>query len=88
MGKPTAAGGCMYVCLCTGVTSDQIQEAINNGASNAAEITALTGAGSNCGSCLTTVIAMMLEARPMVIETAIESSHVEPVFSVPILTAA
>jgi len=43
MGKPTTAGGCMYVCLCTGVTSDQIQEAINNGANSAAEITALTG---------------------------------------------
>lgn len=74
----------MYVCLCTGVTSDQIQEAINNGAKSAAEITALTGAGSNCGSCLTTVISMMLEAQPV----TIESSHVEPVFSLPILTAA
>lgn len=74
----------MYVCLCTGVTSDQIQEAINNGANSAAEITALTGAGSNCGSCLTTVIAMMLEAQPV----AIEISHVEPIFSLPILTAA
>lgn len=78
----------MYVCLCTGVTSEQIQEAINNGANSAAEITALTGAGSNCGSCLTTVIAMMLEAQPLAIETVIESSHVEPVFALPILTAA
>jgi len=31
---------------------------------------------------------MMLEAQPVAIETAIESSHVEPVFSLPILTAA
>jgi bacterioferritin-associated ferredoxin len=85
MGKPTTAGGCMYVCLCTGVTSDQIQEAINNGANSAAEITALTGAGSNCGSCLTTVIAMMLEAQPA---KEIEVSHVQTGFPLPILSAA
>lgn len=74
----------MYVCLCTGVTSDQIQEAINNGATNAAEITAATGAGSSCGSCLTTVIAMMLESQ----STPIETGSVQSGFALPILAAA
>lgn len=79
----------MYVCLCTGVTSDQIQEAIGKGASSAAEITALTGAGSNCGSCLTTVVAMMLEAHATVVVQTVAHSPVQaPEFSLPILSAA
>lgn len=78
----------MYVCLCTGVTSDQIQEAINNGATNAAEITAATGAGSSCGSCLNTVIAMMLESQSRSLENVIETVSVQPGFALPILAAA
>lgn len=80
----------MYVCLCTGVTSDQIQEAIRNGARTAAEITATTGAGSNCGSCLNTVIALML--KEVSVETGLVSEPLPVpsagVFPLPMLSAA
>lgn len=86
----------MYVCLCTGVTSAQIEEAITQGATTAAQITALTGAGSNCGSCLNTVVAMMLKSNAdsqilvqqeeILLEVNLPAPT--PVFSLPMLSAA
>lgn len=77
----------MYVCLCTGVTSHQIEEAIRNGAKTAEEITMQTGAGSNCGSCLNSVVAMVVSAQ----EQAIVSNEVVvsiQTVNLPILIAA
>lgn len=42
----------MYVCLCNGVTERQIREVAEAGCRSVAELTMRTGAGANCGSCL------------------------------------
>lgn len=42
----------MYVCLCHGVTEDQILHAVDAGARCARSIAEKTAAGSGCGSCL------------------------------------
>jgi bacterioferritin-associated ferredoxin len=57
----------MYVCLCLGVTDHEIRETIAEGASSADEVMYCTGAGSRCGSCRSTVAAIVAdaeEARP------------------------
>jgi bacterioferritin-associated ferredoxin len=45
----------MFVCLCTGVTSHAVSEAVSNGASTSKEVAAVCGAGSDCGRCKRTV---------------------------------
>ncbi len=41
----------MYVCICNGITDRVIREAASQGVRDLAELTALTGCGSVCGSC-------------------------------------
>lgn len=41
----------MYVCICMGVTTSQIQECCQKGAKSVDDITEQTGAGSCCGGC-------------------------------------
>ena len=42
----------MYICLCNGVTDRTIRESVRSGVSTLQELTAKTGCGSCCGSCL------------------------------------
>jgi bacterioferritin-associated ferredoxin len=49
----------MFVCLCTGVTSHVVNEAVANGASTSKEVAAACGAGSDCGRCRHTVRAII-----------------------------
>jgi bacterioferritin-associated ferredoxin len=44
--------GAMYVCICNGVTEQQVREAADLGCASVAELTMRTGAGANCGSCI------------------------------------
>jgi bacterioferritin-associated ferredoxin len=53
----------MYVCLCNGVTDHQIREAAEAGCESMAELTMRTGAGANCGSCVSMAEATLHEAR-------------------------
>ena len=53
----------MYVCLCHGVTEQQIREVAQAGCRSVSELTMRTGAGSCCGSCLDTAAALMDEAQ-------------------------
>ncbi|MFT3766231.1 MAG: (2Fe-2S)-binding protein [Minicystis sp.] len=53
----------MYVCLCLGVTDQDIQETIAQGACSAEEVMYCTGAGTRCGSCRQTVAAIVEEAQ-------------------------
>jgi len=41
----------VYVCLCYGITDRTIREAAQSGAQSLAELSAMTGCGSSCGSC-------------------------------------
>jgi bacterioferritin-associated ferredoxin len=52
----------MYVCLCTGATTQAVEEAIARGAKSTKEIAADCGAGSVCGRCRLTVRRMLAVA--------------------------
>ena len=49
----------MFVCLCIGVTSHMVTEAVAKGASTSKEVAAACGAGSDCGRCKRTVRAII-----------------------------
>ena len=42
----------MYVCICNGVTEQQVRDAAEAGCTSVPELTLRTGAGANCGSCV------------------------------------
>ena len=52
----------MYVCLCTGVTSQQVIDAARAGASTTKQIGELTGAGTVCGRCRNNIRALIARA--------------------------
>jgi bacterioferritin-associated ferredoxin len=41
----------MYVCLCHGITEQQIRDAVCEGVSTVCELGARLGVGSGCGCC-------------------------------------
>lgn len=45
----------MYVCLCTGATSQAVGAAIAGGAATCKQVAAACGAGIDCGRCRPTV---------------------------------
>jgi bacterioferritin-associated ferredoxin len=49
----------MFVCLCTGVTSEAIKDLVANGAVSTKEIAQACGAGMECGRCRRTVRAII-----------------------------
>lgn len=51
----------MLVCHCCKVTDKQIADAVANGARTLEEITLATGAGSDCGGCIETLIAHLAQ---------------------------
>ena len=53
----------MYVCICNGVTEQQVRDAADMGCTSVAELTMRTGAGANCGSCLGLAAEILDELR-------------------------
>jgi bacterioferritin-associated ferredoxin len=49
----------MFVCLCTGVTSQVVSDLVAAGATTSKEIADACGAGSDCGRCRRTVRAII-----------------------------
>lgn len=49
----------MYVCLCAGVTDRDIRESIAQGAASLEEVAYCTGAGTCCGSCISSIAALV-----------------------------
>jgi bacterioferritin-associated ferredoxin len=49
----------MYVCLCLGVTSQDVIDSIHAGAATTKMVVAQTGAGSQCGRCRRNIRAMV-----------------------------
>jgi bacterioferritin-associated ferredoxin len=45
----------MFVCLCNGITSQVVDDAIADGASTTNQIAAVCGAGAECGRCRRTL---------------------------------
>ncbi len=52
----------MYVCICTGITEKQIQDAVNSRSSNnPKDILKTLGVGSDCGTCVEDAVKSVLE---------------------------
>ena len=49
----------MYVCICMAVTEKDIRDAAASGFTSANEVMEKTGAGSRCGTCRSTVAAIL-----------------------------
>ncbi len=49
----------MYVCLCAGVTSQQVIDAVEAGASTTKQVGERTGAGTVCGRCKNNIRALI-----------------------------
>jgi bacterioferritin-associated ferredoxin len=49
----------MYVCLCLGITTETVRDAIEGGASTSRQVASACGAGSQCGRCRGTVRAII-----------------------------
>lgn len=41
----------MYVCLCRGITDNQIRQAINEGCASYGDVRSSLGIGTQCGKC-------------------------------------
>jgi bacterioferritin-associated ferredoxin len=54
----------MYVCLCNGITDRDIRQTIADGASSVEEVMYITGAATRCGSCMSTIAAMVEQEAP------------------------
>jgi bacterioferritin-associated ferredoxin len=52
------------VCLCNGVTSHMVAEAIAAGASTTNDVAEACGAGADCGRCRRTVRAILASSSP------------------------
>ena len=53
----------MYVCLCHGVTDRRIREAAVAGARDLADLSAMTGCATGCGSCAQLATELLAEHR-------------------------
>ena len=53
----------MYVCICNGVTEQQVRDAADAGCASVAELTMRTGAGASCGTCLNLLAEMIDEVQ-------------------------
>ena len=54
----------MYICLCLGVTSTIVEQAIHEGARSTKQVAAACGAGSVCGRCRHNVRDLLDAAAP------------------------
>ncbi len=54
----------MFVCLCNGVTSHTVAEAVAAGASTTNDVAQACGAGADCGRCRRTVQALLRSSDP------------------------
>ncbi len=52
----------MYVCICHAVTDCHIDAAIADGAASEDDVSAVTGAGTGCGGCLTRICERLAQA--------------------------
>jgi bacterioferritin-associated ferredoxin len=54
----------MFVCLCNGVTSQTVADAVAAGASTTKDVAQACGAGADCGRCRRTVQAILRSSSP------------------------
>ncbi|MEO8626606.1 MAG: (2Fe-2S)-binding protein [Betaproteobacteria bacterium] len=51
----------MFVCICNGVTENQIREAVHTGASSVADLSVSLGVAAGCGTCHAFAHQVLLE---------------------------
>ncbi|WAC92476.1 (2Fe-2S)-binding protein [Mycobacterium sp. Aquia_213] len=54
----------MFVCLCNGVTSHTVTDAVQAGASTTKAVAHACGAGADCGRCRRTIQAILKSTKP------------------------
>lgn len=52
----------MYVCICTGITDRDVRKAAREGATDLAQLSAMTGCSTVCGSCGDLAMEILREA--------------------------
>ncbi|RRJ84140.1 (2Fe-2S)-binding protein [Aestuariirhabdus litorea] len=52
----------MYVCLCKGITSSQIQQTIDAGADSLRDLRETLGVSTQCGKCARTALDLLRQA--------------------------
>lgn len=62
----------MYVCICNGVTENDIRQAVHAGCHSVPELTMRTGCGATCGACLDSAAKVLRETRQDMTSNAIE----------------
>lgn len=55
----------MYVCICHGITDRAIRRAAASGARSLADLTAMTGIASGCGSCADLARELLEESQEL-----------------------
>ncbi|CDO05302.1 (2Fe-2S)-binding protein [Mycolicibacterium cosmeticum] len=60
----------MFVCLCTGATTQAVSEAVAAGATTSKQIAEACGAGSDCGRCRRTLRAILAASRECPVHAA------------------
>jgi bacterioferritin-associated ferredoxin len=58
----------MFVCLCLGITNQEVTNAVDNGAWTSKQVAIACGAGSDCGRCRRTLRAI-IASRSVVSKT-------------------
>lgn len=53
----------MYVCICNGITDRDIRDAAHAGATDLAQLSAMTGCSTVCGSCGDLALEILSQAR-------------------------
>ncbi len=53
----------MYVCICNGIPDRTVREAADAGARDLADLRAMTGCASSCGSCADVALQVLREAQ-------------------------
>ena len=71
----------MYVCMCTGVTSKQIKQSLEDGCQSVADLLTNTGAGGCCGSCVPMLQSMVEEFHTPALVMNVEISEGLPMLS-------
>ncbi|MGW2249798.1 (2Fe-2S)-binding protein [Kitasatospora sp. NPDC001660] len=80
----------MYVCMCHAVTEDQVKKAIDAGAGTPRQIARSCKAGTDCGSCVRRIQALLGEhgARPCpTARLAVRLGLAEPEVPAPVAVA-
>ncbi|MEE3066710.1 MAG: (2Fe-2S)-binding protein [Actinomycetota bacterium] len=54
----------MFVCLCNGITSHTVTDAVQAGASTTKAVAHACGAGADCGRCRRTIQAILKASKP------------------------